>query len=98
MKKIEDNNTLVFIVDVRSNKRQISMVSAAKIPRILANKGREKGRERGGGGVAAVPRKQERLREGRSEGEETRPMHQTSWCHPLYSKTALDDWVLLRMR
>lgn len=28
MKKIEDNNTLVFIVDVRSNKRQISMVSA----------------------------------------------------------------------
>ncbi|CAN0045998.1 unnamed protein product [Choristocarpus tenellus] len=23
MKKIEDNNTLVFIVDVRSNKRQI---------------------------------------------------------------------------
>eukprot|EP00285_Hemiselmis_virescens_P011658 CAMPEP_0173389934 /NCGR_PEP_ID=MMETSP1356-20130122/14044_1 /TAXON_ID=77927 ORGANISM="Hemiselmis virescens, Strain PCC157" /NCGR_SAMPLE_ID=MMETSP1356 /ASSEMBLY_ACC=CAM_ASM_000847 /LENGTH=152 /DNA_ID=CAMNT_0014347227 /DNA_START=25 /DNA_END=483 /DNA_ORIENTATION=- len=25
MKKIEDNNTLVFIVDVRSNKRQISM-------------------------------------------------------------------------
>lgn len=29
MKKIEDNNTLVFIVDVRSNKRQISMVSTA---------------------------------------------------------------------
>jgi large subunit ribosomal protein L23Ae len=26
MKKIEDNNTLVFIVDVRSNKRQISQV------------------------------------------------------------------------
>ena len=24
MKKIEDNNTLVFIVDVRANKRQIS--------------------------------------------------------------------------
>jgi len=41
MKKIEDNNTLVFIVDVRSNKRQISMVSAAIFPRILANKQRE---------------------------------------------------------
>ncbi|CAM9795424.1 unnamed protein product [Discosporangium mesarthrocarpum] len=25
MKKIEDNNTLVFIVDVRANKRQIKM-------------------------------------------------------------------------
>jgi hypothetical protein len=31
MKKIEDNNTLVFIVDVRSNKRQISQVSARRM-------------------------------------------------------------------
>ena len=39
MKKIEENNTLVFIVDVRANKRQISQavkkmydIVAAKVP------------------------------------------------------------------
>ena len=31
MKKIEENNTLVFIVDVRANKRQISQVKITRI-------------------------------------------------------------------
>jgi ribosomal protein L23 len=68
MKKIEDNNTLVFIVDVRSNKRQISMVSAAKFPCILANKQREgEGEEKG-----EEEREEEEEREGIAavEGEE----------------------------
>merc|ERR550514_400052 len=37
MKKIEDNNTLVFIVDVRSNKRQIAS-SVKKMYDIISSK------------------------------------------------------------
>jgi large subunit ribosomal protein L23Ae len=49
MKKIEDNNTLVFLVDVRSNKRQIKDavkklydVSTVKINTLIRPDGKKK--------------------------------------------------------
>ncbi|KAF9516326.1 hypothetical protein BS47DRAFT_1327449 [Hydnum rufescens UP504] len=49
MKKIEDNNTLVFVVDLRSNKRQIKDavkklydVEAAKVNTLIRPDGRKK--------------------------------------------------------
>ena len=49
MKKIEDNNTLVFIVDVKSNKRQIKAavkelyeISALKVNTLIRPDGQKK--------------------------------------------------------
>ena len=49
MKKIEDNNTLVFIVDIKSNKRQIKMavkelydIQAQKVNTLVRPDGKKK--------------------------------------------------------